>query len=78
MSEKKKPDWWKYEQHSDRVYLAVERLAYDAPLLSNYPGESFDSMDDEPQRLAPLYLDFDTGEVFYYEQEAKDLGADKA
>lgn len=63
------PEWWKYETSSERVYVS-EPLS-EVPLVPNHPDA--DSYDNEPQRLVPLYMDFEKGEVFFYEQEARDL-----
>lgn len=71
----KKPDWWKYEKTSNRVYVdpADDGLAF-VPLIPNYPGTA-ESNDLEPQRCCPLYFDFERGGLFYYAGEADDLGA---
>lgn len=72
----KKPDWWKYEKTSERVYVDVtdDDPEMSFPLLPNYPGVC-ESQDSEPQKLVPLYFDFERGRLFYYAAEARDLGA---
>lgn len=65
------PDWYeKYDPTSMRVSLdSLE----DAPLIPN--SLDSESEDEAPQRLVPLYFNFETGRWFYYEQEAIDLHA---
>lgn len=65
------PDWYeKYDGTSVRVLLdSLE----DAPLVPN--SLDSESEDDQPQRLVPVYFNFETGGWFYYEQEAIDLHA---
>ena len=63
------PEWLAYDATSERIYL--ESLA-DAPLIPNY--RSCEAIDTEPQRLVPVYLDFENGRWFFYEKEAADLG----
>lgn len=71
----KKPEWWKYEMTSERVYIDPDEAALgEIPLIANYPG-SCESRVLEPQRCVPLYLDFERGGLFYYAAEAEDLGA---
>lgn len=68
------PGWYeKYDATSMRVVLdSLE----DAPLVPN--SLAFESEDEQPQRLVPVYFNFENGRWFYYEQEAIDLHAGAA